>query len=61
MALVYKVVETLQVEAEALEAILNDWTALGWTLYSIQFAVKETSRRPTMAFVLFTRDDEQGS
>lgn len=51
----YKVVETSLVTDEALEAILNAWTAAGWHYESIQFAMREASKRPAMAFVLFTR------
>lgn len=53
----YKVVETSSVSDEELETILNDWTAKGWTLESIQFAMRDSSKRPSMAFVLFTRGD----
>lgn len=52
----YKVVETSLVTDESLEAILNEWTAAGWHYESIQFAMREASKRPAMAFVLFTRD-----
>lgn len=51
----YKVVETSQVTDESLEAILNEWTAQGWHFEGMQFAMREASRRPAMAFVLFTR------
>jgi hypothetical protein len=53
----YKVVETSSVSDEELETILNEWTGKGWTLDSIQFAMRESSKRPSMAFVLFSRDD----
>lgn len=53
----YKVVETSTVSDEALETILNEWTGKGWTLESIQFAMRDSSKRPSMAFVLFTRGD----
>ena len=55
MALSYKVVETSSVTEEDLEHILNEWTARGWTLDSVQFAMREASKRPSMAFVTFTR------
>ncbi len=55
MALSYKVVETSSVTDEDLERILNEWTARGWTLDSVQFAMREASKRPSMAFVTFTR------
>ena len=54
----YKVVETSVVTDEALETILNEWTAQGWQFETIQFAMREASKRPSMAFVLFTRSAE---
>jgi hypothetical protein len=56
--LLYKVAETTEVTDEALEAIINDWVAKGWSLESIQFAMRDASRRPAMAFILFTRSDQ---
>ena len=55
MSVEYKVVETSDVSAEALEEILNEWTREGWTLDAIQFAMRDSSKRPAMAFVTFTR------
>jgi hypothetical protein len=52
---VYKVVETSTVSDESLEHIINEWVQQGWTLDGIQFAMRESSKRPAMAFVLFTR------
>ena len=57
MPTVYKVVETSNVTDEDLEKILNEWTKLGWTLDTIHFATRESSKRPAMAFVSFTRDE----
>ena len=54
----YKVVETSSVSDEELETILNEWTAKGWTLDTIQFAMRESSKRPSMAFVIFSRDED---
>lgn len=51
----YKVVEATTVTDEALERILNEWTAQGWQFEGMQFAMRESSKRPAMAFVLFTR------
>ncbi len=51
----YKVVETSLVTDEALEVILNRWTGAGWNYESMLFAMREASKRPAMAFVLFTR------
>ncbi|MCP3984368.1 MAG: DUF4177 domain-containing protein [bacterium] len=55
MSLEYKVVETSDVTSEALEEILNEWTRQGWTLDTMQFAMRDSSKRPAMAFVTFTR------
>ncbi|RLB54893.1 MAG: DUF4177 domain-containing protein [Deltaproteobacteria bacterium] len=64
----YKVVETSTVTDEELEEIINNWVAAGWNFDGIQFAMRESSKRPAMAFVLFTRrgteepaGDEPGS
>jgi len=54
----YKVVETSSVTDEELERILNEWTAQGWTLDGVRFAMSDASRRPAMAFVTFTREAE---
>ena len=58
----YKVVELSVVTDESLEDVMNQRTAEGWHFDSIQFVVREASKRPSMAFVLFTRDtsDESG-
>jgi hypothetical protein len=53
----YKVVETSSVTDEEIERILNEVTAEGWKLDGIRFAMSDASRRPSMAFVLFTRDE----
>lgn len=52
---VYKVVEVSTVTDEELERTLNEWTKLGYTLAGIHFAMRESSKRPAMAFVIFTR------
>ena len=51
----YKVVESSEVTDEAIEQILNEWSAQGWTLDGMQFAMRESSKRPAMVFVLFTK------
>jgi hypothetical protein len=53
----YKVVEVGSVTDEAIESVLNEWTAQGWQLDGIQFAMRDSSKRPSMAFVTFTRED----
>lgn len=51
----YKVVETSMVTDDILSEIINEWVGQGWTFDGIQFAMREASKRPAMAFVLFTR------
>jgi len=55
--LIYKVVETSQVDDLSLEKILNTWTSQGWQLEGIHFAMRDASRRPAMAFVSFSREE----
>ena len=57
MATIWKVVELSSVTDLEIEEVLNQWTAQGWTLDSIQFAMRESSKRPSMAFISFTRND----
>ena len=54
MALRYKVIETSSVTDEAIEAIINEWVGKGWQFDGIQFAIRDASKRPAMAFILFT-------
>jgi hypothetical protein len=54
-SVVYKVVETSDVTEDALERILNEWTAQGWRFEMMQFAMRDSSKRPAMAFVTFVR------
>ena len=57
MGTVYKVVEVGTVTDEEIEKTLNEWAAQGWKLDGIQFAMRESSKRPAMAFVTFTREE----
>jgi len=57
VALVYKVVETSDVSDVELERILNETTSEGWVLDLMQFAMRDSSKRPAMAFITFTRDN----
>jgi hypothetical protein len=58
----YKVVEVSTVAEDILEEVLNEWTGAGWHFEGMQFAMRESSRRPSMAFVIFTRESAaQGS
>lgn len=54
----YKVVELANVTDEEIEKVLNRWTAEGWTFDSMHFAMRESSKRPSMAFLSFTRGDD---
>ena len=51
----YKVVETQTVTDVDLETIINRWVAKGWVFDGIQFAMRDSSKRPAMAFIVFTR------
>jgi hypothetical protein len=54
----YKVVELSTVDEGTLERTVNEWSSKGWTLDGVQFAMRESSKRPAMAFVFFTREGE---
>ncbi len=54
----YKVVETSDVSDEAIQRILNETTAEGWSFDIMHFAMRESSKRPAMAFLVFTRHQE---
>jgi hypothetical protein len=51
----YKVVETSSVTDESLERIINETVAKGWSFDGMQFAMRDSSKRPSMAFLIFTR------
>lgn len=55
MGVVYKVVETSEVTDVEIERILNETTQQGWSLDTVQFAMRDSSKRPAMAFLTFTR------
>jgi len=61
VSVLYKVVELSSVSDEQIEAVLNEWTAEGWSFDSMQFAMRDSSRRPSMAFITFTRPDDSES
>ena len=54
-SLLYKVVELSAVDEATLEQAVNAWVQKGWALDGIQFAMRDSSKRPSMAFVFFTR------
>ncbi len=55
----YKVVETSDVTDQELERILNEWTAQGWRFDMMQFAMRDSSKRPAMAFVTFVKGEDE--
>ncbi len=61
VALIWKVVELSSVTDVEIEEVLNEWTGQGWTLDNIHFAMRESSKRPSMAFIAFTREDPEGA
>jgi hypothetical protein len=57
----YKVVELSTVDELSLEQSINAAVARGWRFEGIQFAMRDSSKRPAMAFVLFTQLRPPGS
>lgn len=55
--LMYKVIEIGTVTEDAIEDVLNSWSAKGWNFDGLQFAMRESSKRPAMAFALFTKEN----
>lgn len=51
----YKVVELQTVADDTLEELLNTWSSQGWDFDGLHFVPNESSKRPKMAFVIFTR------
>lgn len=54
----YKVVELGTVTDEEIEKVMNKKTSEGWFFEGIHFAMKDSSKRPSMAFIIFTREDK---
>jgi len=50
----YKVIEISTVSEDTLEEVLNEWSAKGWTFDGVHFSMRESQKRPSMAFVVFT-------
>ncbi len=55
----YKCVELPIVTDEEIESAINSTVKEGWSLDGIQFAMGDSSKRPAMAFILFTREAKQ--
>ncbi|MCJ7547543.1 MAG: DUF4177 domain-containing protein [Deltaproteobacteria bacterium] len=56
--MICKVVESSVVTDEVLERILNQWVQQGWAFDSIHFVTREASKRPSMAFLFFVREED---
>jgi hypothetical protein len=56
----YKVVETSSVTDDEVERIINEWVGKEWSFDGIHFVVRDASRRPSMAFIMFTKEKEGG-
>jgi len=54
----YKVIELTTVSEDMIEETLNQWTAKGWCFDGLHFAMRESQKRPSMAFVLFTIEED---
>ena len=52
----YKVVELSEVTDDQIEKTVNELTAEGWSWDGMHFAMRESSKRPSMAVLAFTRD-----
>jgi hypothetical protein len=55
----YKVVECSPVTDEELEKVINEWTGDGYILEGMHFVTRDASKRPSMAFVLFTKKERE--
>jgi hypothetical protein len=51
----YKFVELSIVTDDSLSEAVNEWTQQGWVLDGIHFVTGQSSRRPQMAFISFTK------
>lgn len=51
----YKIVEVSTVTDEELEEVINTTVKEGWIFDGINFAMRDASKRPAMAFVIFTK------
>lgn len=54
----FKVVECMTVTDEILEGVLNAWSRKGWVFDGMSFVPNDASKRPKMAFVIFSRQAE---
>jgi hypothetical protein len=59
MALEYRIKEISTVTDEHIERVINESVGEGWTFDGIQFAMRDSSKRPSMAFVVFFREGKE--
>lgn len=57
--LTYKVVEISLVTDEEIEKTINKWVKEGWSYDGIQFAMRDSSKRPSMAFLTFIKNGKE--
>lgn len=55
----YKVVELSTVTDEEIQKAINAKVKEGWNLDGINFAMRDSSKRPSMAFIIFTREHHE--
>ncbi len=55
----YKVVELSTVTDVEIESVLNEWSKKGWELDRITYAMRESQKRPSMAFIVFVSQKGQ--
>ena len=58
MNLEYKIVETMVVTDDVIEDLINEWIGKGWDFEYVQFVMRDASKRPSMAFIFFSRTQE---
>ncbi|HEX9204763.1 MAG TPA: hypothetical protein VF853_02425 [Candidatus Deferrimicrobiaceae bacterium] len=56
----YRVVELSEVSDQAIEEVLNRESGEGFRFESIHFVTQQGGRRPSMAFLFFTREGRPG-
>jgi len=52
----YKVVELTVVTDEEIEKTINEWTSKGYSFDGMHFAMRDSSKRPSMVFLMFTME-----
>lgn len=57
--LIYKIVEISLVTDEEIEKTINEWVGEGWNYDGIQFAMRDSSKRPSMAFLTFIKKETE--